>query len=200
MSNNNFRIEIDMTQFDNMTRIAQHVIDELMEDIGLFIVEEVDSNFRHGWFRGDGGTTPWKPSNNGKSPLIGTGNLRRSIGIKYLSEDTVIVGPQHESISKYAEIHNEGGTINITEQMRKFFWAMWYQEGNVFWKRMALKKDMIIIPQRQFIGESQWLENEIAKLVDLKLGSIDNDKTTYVGARGGLYTLDSKGGRVYIKK
>jgi len=83
----------------------------------------------------------------------------------------------------YSKIHNEGGTINqnitITPKMRRFAWAMYYknggetvpsgEEGTVgkakgmggadVWKGLALtKKTMltrtIVIPRRQFIGQS----------------------------------------------
>ena len=42
----------------------------------------------------------------------------------------------------YAAIHEFGGVINITitAQMRKFFWAMWYESNDDKWKGMALTK------------------------------------------------------------
>ena len=32
-----------------------------------------------------------------------------------------------ESQVPYSEIHNEGGTIVVTEQMKKFFWSKYYE-------------------------------------------------------------------------
>jgi len=40
----------------------------------------------------------------------------------------------------YARIHEEGGSITITSQMRSFFWAMFFDTGDLKWKYMALTK------------------------------------------------------------
>jgi len=129
----------------------------------------------------------------GRAVLIQTGNLRRSIQIKEktdtsltLTADTTLVG----SAFDYAEIHNEGGEIVVTEKMKAFFWAKYYENENkqstnqrgerrnakqnkqlsqdaLFWRNLALKKvgDKITIPQRQFMGENEelktLLENEL---------------------------------------
>lgn len=66
----------------------------------------------------------------------------------------------------YAAIHNNGGTITVTvtDKMRKFFWAMYKKTENEKWKWMALTKKeqlTITIPKRQFIGDSQTLNNNI---------------------------------------
>ena len=95
-----------------------------------------------------------------------------------------------ENVLAYAEIHNEGGDIVVTKKMKKFFWAMFYKtSGRVsrrndgenrrtkrnkqlseeaeFWQNLALKKegDTIKIPQRQYIGETALVKNEIEKTV-----------------------------------
>jgi len=129
----------------------------------------------------------------GRAVLIQTGNLRRSIQIKEktdtsltLTADTTLVG----SAFDYAEIHNEGGEIVVTEKMKAFFWKKYYENENkqstnqrgerrnakqnkqlsqdaLFWRNLALKKvgDKITIPQRQFMGENDelktLLENEL---------------------------------------
>jgi phage gpG-like protein len=134
----------------------------------------------------------------GRGVLIKSGNLRRSIQMIDKSEnsititaDTTLVGSGFD----YAEIHNEGGEIVVTEQMKSFFWAKYYEtEGKQstnkrgerrntksnqtlsqdaqFWKAMALKKvgDKITIPQRQFIGENEelkaLLETELQAFLD----------------------------------
>lgn len=70
----------------------------------------------------------------------------------------------------YAAIHNNGGTIvvTVTERMRKFFWAMYMKTENDKWKWMALTKNTqlnIQIPKRQFIGESETLNNNVGKWI-----------------------------------
>jgi phage gpG-like protein len=76
----------------------------------------------------------------------------------------------------YAQIHNEGGTIKVTEQMKKYFWAMNYQakaagdtEMADQYKAMALSKQITIV-QRKFMGESPLLTNKIIDKIkrDLK--------------------------------
>lgn len=103
---------------------------------------------------------------------------------------------------KYAAIHNEGGSIPITPKMRRFAWAKYYQEAGIErksktlfgssaqtksakkpippqaerWKRMALtKKTSIVIPKRQFIGDSAVLRRNINKKIDTEVRKILNN-------------------------
>lgn len=123
----------------------------------------------------------------GKRILQDRGNLKNSIEVKELNFENLsftigITSVKGADILKYAEAHNEGATITITEQMQKFFWAKFYEVGGKqtrtrtgrasksqrnqqlgkdaqFWKSLALKKvgDTIQIPKRQFMGESSLL-------------------------------------------
>lgn len=96
----------------------------------------------------------------------------------------------------YAAIHNNGGTIKITTQMRKYFWAMYYKEtqsiaktkrgearkskSNVrtneiaeVWKSLALtKKTEFTFPKRTFLYNSTNLNAEIEKLLNHRLKQI----------------------------
>ncbi|MBB6131344.1 phage virion morphogenesis protein [Mucilaginibacter lappiensis] len=120
------------------------------------------------------------PNNKGRALLVGTGpgagTLKRGVRIKHTSIDGATVGVD-EGIP-YAEIHNFGGEIKITAQMRRFFWAMYYKYGGgqrtargtpkqlsetaQFYLNLAIsKKDHITIPKRQFIGDSAILERNI---------------------------------------
>ena len=63
----------------------------------------------------------------------------------------------------YAAIHEFGGTINIpiTVQMRKFFWAMWYETKDEKWKWMALTKKTafkITMKERPYLEPAAKLE------------------------------------------
>ena len=67
----------------------------------------------------------------------------------------------------HAQIHNEGGKIEVTDQMKKYFWAMSYQakdagdeEMQNQYKAMALSKE-IVIKQRKFMDISEPLNNKI---------------------------------------
>lgn len=127
----------------------------------------------------------------GRPILLQTGILRRSIQIKDLkagSFEIVADTTQVGSGLDYAEIHNEGGEIVVTEKMKAFFWAKYYELSSKqktnsrgerratkqneslnkdaeFYKNMALKKigDTINIPKREFIGESEELKSLLKK-------------------------------------
>lgn len=97
-----------------------------------------------------------KSGEDGRGILLKTSHLRDSIRILESSPVRIVYGTS----SPYAQIHNEGGTIQVrmTEKSRKFFWFMFKATGNVKWKYMAFGKIgkvfNIKMPKRQFIGES----------------------------------------------
>ncbi|GAB6010811.1 phage virion morphogenesis protein [Viscerimonas tarda] len=98
----------------------------------------------------------------------------------------------------YASIHNDGGTINshpaVTPKMRKFAWAQYFKalgvkkgkklsknmtipEDAAKWKRLALTKKTklnikIVMPKRQFIGDSRELQYKINAKLDTELEKI----------------------------
>jgi phage gpG-like protein len=145
---------------------------------------------------------PWqarKMTQHGKARaiLIQDGNLRDSI--RYTSIGTMAV---INTDAVYAQIHNEGGEIVVTEKMRKYFWAMYYQskekiqlnkKGEArnnkhnarhndeadYFKWLALKKvgDKLKIPQRQFMDmpnatPTDELRHEIEAFVKAQLDKV----------------------------
>ncbi len=166
--------------------LTKNVIADSLKDIKVELDSEFDSNFdRKAFF-----SRAWqrKKYDNGKgSLLVNKGVLRRSVRSR-------INGTQlaYSSSEVYAAIHNEGGEITITRKMQKFFWAKYYEAtggisrskktgkaGNTkknrqlsdeaeFYKSMALKKvgDKIVIPQRQFIGNSPETDKIIREVVE----------------------------------
>jgi len=127
--------------------------------------------------------TAWKKTSNpmaGKRTMYRTGTLMQSVRKVEQNKQRIVV----ESDTEYSELHNNGGTITVTAQMKRFFWAKYYElsgkrkqtssgkasrsKYNVktsakaeFCKRMALMKvgTKIKIPQRQFMGNSQTMMN-----------------------------------------
>ena len=127
--------------------------------------------------------SPWKKTTNpmaSKRTLFGSGergHLMQSIRKTEETPTRIVI----ESDKDYSEIHNEGGSITVTVQMKKFFWAKFYEfsgkvklnkEGTaasynksnkaisvkaMFFRRMALMKvgSKLKIPKRQFMGNSQ---------------------------------------------
>ncbi len=104
--------------------------------------------------------------------------LRDSITIAEASAERIVIDAGKGI--PYANIHNTGGIINIkvTDKMRKYFWYEFKRTGNAQWKWMALtKKDQMTvhIPQRQFIGESQTLLNNINKFIAERIQKLQSN-------------------------
>ncbi len=149
-------------------------------------------SFRNGGFT-DTSFVKWadrKSPLGGKRVMYGTGVLMQSIQKTEENTQRVVV----TSDTPYSSIHNDGGTITVTAQMKKYWWAQYYKlSGKVtttkrgkksntarnkklnaqaeYCKRMALMKvgSKIQIPQRQFMGESQTLMNELDRQLQTKI-------------------------------
>ena len=199
----------DVSKFIRMVNklsksIEEEVDDRLPRKLGVLAVQHFKQNFRDSGFR-NGGLQPWKRSLREVS-----GDKRASSRYKTLTSarnhlmnsTESIVGKGYVSIVNsvpYASIHNEGGTINqnipISQDMRKFAWAMFFKSAGIRkgkkskgatspenlspealkWRGLALTKKSTLsrsiqIPKRQFIGESQELTeivtNEIEQTID----------------------------------
>ena len=126
----------------------------------------------------------------GKGILNDTGNLVDSIKIISRNQNSVNVGIRASEIP-YAELHQQGGKIPITDKMRKFFWAKYYQYASPvgrtrgkrsasisqeadFWKAMALKRknSTITIPKRQFMDATPDLEKAILRTIKTEMNQI----------------------------
>lgn len=126
----------------------------------------------------------------GKGILNDTGNLVDSIKIISRSHNSVNVGIRASEIP-YAELHQQGGKIPITNKMRKFFWAKYYQHAPAagrtrgkrsvstnqeadFWKAMALKRknSTITIHKRQFMDATPDLEKAILRTIKTEMNQI----------------------------
>jgi len=171
--------------------------DNLLRDAArMAAVESVKffkESFRNGGFT-DNALVKWadrKSPLGGKKTLYGKGTLMQSIHKTEESTQRVVVS----SDTPYSTIHNEGGTITVTAQMKRFWWAQYYkfsgkrkttrrgiqsnsranQRTNAraeYCKKMALMRvgSKIKIPKRQFIGESQTLMNELDRQLQIKIG------------------------------
>jgi phage gpG-like protein len=173
-------------------KFSKQVLPKIMRKLGNEAVNFFTDNITRGiTVRG----VPFKPrayelkNRRGRSVLIQTGELRRSIEIKKIDVDSVEIGSDLE----YAKTHNEGGEIPVTPQMRKFFWAKYYEankrvkttkkgtisqnKANIqvsndakFWQNMALNKsDKIQMPRRQFIGDSKQLRKILSMVIEKEL-------------------------------
>lgn len=169
----------------NARDFVKNVITDSLRDIKVELDDEFDRNFQRKAFF----SQAWakRKFDDGKGSLmVRAGTLRRSV-----HSDRNGTQLSYSSSEVYAAIHNEGGEIVVTEKMKRFFWAKFYEATGgfgytraggkrknkknraltaeaEFFKIMALKKvgTKIIIPKRQFIGESQEVNRIVQEVVE----------------------------------
>jgi phage gpG-like protein len=110
-----------------------------------------------------GGVKAWDamgghPKNRSSSSLlIKSGQLRRSLNFKTSGSRVTIYTNE-----VYAKLQNDGGVIPVTSKMRKFFWAMYKESKDEFWKGMALThKTEFTIKPRPFLYDTPELANRL---------------------------------------
>jgi phage gpG-like protein len=169
--------------------VAKYIRYRLPRLIAKYAIDHFKDNFRKGGFVDNGLKTWQEPKRlNADSdvaaekygPLL---SARKELmeSITYTVTGTRIVLTSNKP---YAQIHNEGGTIQIpvTPKMRAFAWARHKEvnngrkEGDAEipspWKGLALTKKQqlnVTIPQRQFIGHSHELDDIIAREINSEI-------------------------------
>ena len=168
---------MDLPQFIKQLEAKQREIDDAMRrtlpvKVGRIAADHFHENFRKGGFV-NGGLHPWQPT---KRQLSGSKKATANYGpllsgrkhlygsIKYIpGEYRVTV----RSDLVYAAIHNQGGAIVQQRGGKK------KGKGK---KSLALPKRVtIVIPQRQFLGESQELNQKINETIDKEISKIINN-------------------------
>lgn len=165
--------------------------------IGRMAADHFKDNFRQSGYV-DGGLHPWpktrrqqaggKSANSQYGPLLSARNHLYG-SIRYVPGDAqVVVGTS----VPYAAVHNRGATITthprVTPNMRKYAWAKFFEAGGNKadapagspagkWKALALTKKGRLtvtahIPQRQFLGPSQELNDKIREEIESELKNI----------------------------
>jgi phage gpG-like protein len=100
--------------------------------------------------------------------LLKTGRLKRSIRKISATTDRIIIGTD----VPYAQIHNEGGTINTTVTVRAHTRTRRGRSENV---RGHSRRMNLNIPQRQFLGNSQVLQQRIFSHITARFNSVLNN-------------------------
>jgi phage gpG-like protein len=165
---------------DDLTRrlqMVKHYIQfDVLEVLGIESVKHFKRNFQQEGFDG----TKWETrkskrsgSTNSQKILTFSGELSESIDYRIEGNSVII-----SSDKPYAQIHNEGGRITVTDKMRKFFWAMHYKAKESSdtgmadqYKAFALSKEIVMI-RRKFMGESPELINNAADKIKRDLNTI----------------------------
>ncbi len=170
---------------DDVAKIIRNILRDIQVELG----DEFDKNFEREAFFAEAWERRRSPIRPGRKTLTDTGALRKSIRSRLT--DTSIT---FESDLPYAAIHNEGGEIEVTERMKRYFWYKYKETVGSFgrkkngerrrdkrtdrlsteagfWKAMALKKagSTIRIPRRMFIGMSAAVEQEVRTIIEENL-------------------------------
>ncbi|MBS1760652.1 MAG: hypothetical protein JST23_11075 [Bacteroidetes bacterium] len=95
----------------------------LISDIRVKLNEEFNRNFERKAFFDKSWQQTKLPNNKG-SLMMRTGAGRRSLK-STVQGDSIV----WRSSLPYMALHNEGGEITVTAQMKKFFWAMYLSIG-----------------------------------------------------------------------
>lgn len=154
-------------QFDDLRKKYENFRNTLPEKVAIQVVNFFKRNFELQGFVNNG-LEKWKPLSNprdkGRKILLKRGNLKRSIKKIKAERNRVILGVTSDI--KYAEIQNDGGQIPITPKMRRYFWAMYKQTNEEYWKGLALtSKKHLDIPARKFIGDSEALVKNVDRMI-----------------------------------
>lgn len=146
--------------------------------VSVAMENHAKDNFRQGGFV-DGGLHPWKTTLRQKygkgadakyTPLLSREqNLMNANKHRYEPFKAIAYND-----ATYAAIHNFGGRITVTPRMKRFFWARFKDTGTEMYKFLALKRvgSSIIIPRRQFIGDSRELTAKVTGIVERELNKI----------------------------
>lgn len=163
----------------------------IIQDLRVELADEFDRNFeRKAFFN-----TPWAATmipNTRGSLMLRTGELRRSIQARNTTNSI-----EFYSSHPAASLHNEGGVLTVTPNMKRFFWAMFYKasgavgkkkdgssrkdqrskvltEQAMYYKRLALMKvgEKLSIPKRQFIGHHPQVDAIVKQVVDNNIATL----------------------------
>lgn len=151
---------------------ADKIIDDIARDFEVALRNLLEDNFNSQSFFGDKWQSASPLKRAGQALLFQRGDLRRSLRISRHG-DTIRV----TSSVPYANIHNEGGRIEITDKMRRYFlyrahlaYKSKQKKQARIWGSLARgKKTLIVIPKRQFIGKHKAIDQALAKIATCHL-------------------------------
>lgn len=169
----------------------QRVVSRILKDIQVELSDEFDQNFERQAFFSEAWQRRKSPIRKDRSILIDTGRLRQSIQSRVDADSITFF-----TTEPHAAIHNEGGEIQVTARMKRFFWHKFYEaqgsfgrrkdgsarrdkhtvqltEEAQFWKLLALMKvgSLIKIPRRRFLGKSPEVEKAVREIVEENLSA-----------------------------
>ncbi|WP_136464930.1 phage virion morphogenesis protein [Flagellimonas onchidii] len=155
--------------FINRLNRVNNVVSRLPNRAAVVAVNFSKERFvRKNWV--DNSREAWPKRRAGRkgrgSLMVRTGRLKRSIRKLQVTNNHILIGTD----VPYAQLHNEGGTINKTvtvrEHQRRI--ARGRKGGRATVKSHKRKMDLTV-PKRQFIGESAILSRRIERMIEKEL-------------------------------
>lgn len=152
-----------LIQFSRMVDNLGRVYPLIPHKAAIIVVNFIKERFRdEAWL--DSTKESWKPRKTTQSKrdrsrriLTDSGKLRRSARKDRVTATSAIVAIGGNGID-YAQIHNEGGEINTTANVRAHTRK---RQGRTEVVRKHTRKVYLIIDKRQFIGNSLTLDKRI---------------------------------------
>lgn len=173
---------------DNLEDLKKLYLHKLPVKVGVAVRDSVRQNFRQGdFYGGDRWEQPlrvtlgFRGAPGQRGPLLsGSNHLMMNTDYQPLPGRVII-----RNNEVYAATHNDGEDINVTERMKRFFWAKHMEDKDrlgdnspeaEFWKRMALKKtgSKIRIPQRHFLGPGPAVDRMVNDIINKELQEFIN--------------------------
>lgn len=173
---------------DNLEDLKKLYLHKLPVKVGVAVRDSVRQNFRQGdFYGGDRWEQPlrvtlgFRGAPGQRGPLLsGSNHLMMNTDYQPLPGRVII-----RNNEVYAATHNDGEDINVTERMKRFFWAKHMEDKDrlgdnspeaEFWKRMALKKtgSKIRIPQRHFLGPGPAVDKMVNDIINKELQEFIN--------------------------
>lgn len=144
--------------------------DKTLKDIEIKATELFDRNFEQQAFFFNKWQKRKNDSDPGRGILMGrgSGRLRKGIKATQINGNTITWNFD----VPYAKIHNEGGTIKTTQNVRPFSRTVKGKEQKV---KAFSRKVNIKMPQRQFIGDHPVLRLAVKRVVDINLKKLNDN-------------------------
>ena len=114
-----------------MNAETQRLIRRILSDIRVELADEFDRNFERQAFFSEAWERRHSPSRReNRTLLVDTGALRRSIKSRTTADSITFY-----TELPYAAIHNDGGEIVVTQRMKRYFRAKFYEAQGGFTRK-----------------------------------------------------------------
>ena len=152
-------------KFDTIIAKYKSLMQAAPDQVGTIALQlfKEDTFTAQGQIMGASSVKKWPVRGNGPKNRVGaallikSGKLRRDLNYRKAGKKVIV-----KSELPYSKLQNDGGVIPVTSKMRKFFWAMFKQSGDTFWRGMALtKKPHFNIKPRPFLYDTPELPRRL---------------------------------------